>query len=804
MKHFEYSKLQKIKLLFYLLLLSLAFFLLLKQLVKETNPPKSLLINEVCSSNFSLYKDESNNYPDYIELYNASETPISLEGYYISDDKSDLLKVALGAITLQPKEYHAVWLTDTAGSNEIGFKINALGEELFLSNANKEIIDSINVPKLRYNTSFGRTADGGEIWSEMATTFGGSNNEAELFPSIKLNAPNFNVESGFYNEEFSLQIESSPTEKIYYTLDGSTPTLNSTLYDNPIAISEATQQENVLSARTDLSPTNSYLPDFNVDKATIVRAISYNETDNSISEIVTKVYFVGYEEKAEYSDLPIISVVADPSDLLDYDKGIYANGKAYDDYMQNGGMVDGVLQTAYEDANGQTHNLYEASNAFNKGRNWEREASITYFDNSHTLGFEQNVGIRIAGASTRGTPQKSISIYGRDIYDDTVYFQEELFPNVKLSTFKLRNGGSGNADVKIIDAFLESFIDDRNVSVQRSKPCIVFLNGEYWGIYNIRERYDEEYLWNYYHVNTNNVWMIKNGSAEIGDSAAQEAYEYLRTLVTECDLTYDDVYAMVAEQVDVQSLIDYCCVNLYTDNIDISFVQNMELWRTIEPTENAYGDCKWRWMVFDMDITLNDYSEADPSVWMQEYSLINEPFIQSFMKNEQFRKQFCITLMDLANINYSYEKVHPRLMDWQDIYQDQMVKNHRRFFDADFSAETYDTYIHSMDPFFENRFSFVMEGLDDTFNLSGTLEPVHVSCSDIEGGSVTINTSKTAIGADWTGYYYNDFPIVLTATAAEGYRFVGWSGDVISEDNQLELMIPTGGLSLQATFEKVE
>ena len=804
MKSLATRNIYKIKLLFFLTALTIMFVSLMLYAITEKEVPKEIVLNEICSNNFSLYRDEYKNYSDYIELYNASEKPIVLDGLFLSDDVNELQKLALKGITLQPGEYYAIWLNQNMSGGGTVFQINASGEDVFLSNSKNEIVDSVFVPKLKHNISYGRITDGGNEWSEMTPSFATSNDNAELFLSIGLQQPSFSAESGFYEEDFLLQMESGDDETIYYTLDGSIPTIDSLVYEEPITISDASFQDNVYAARTDLSPNKSYVPDFPVDKATVVRAISYHKQSNCASEVATKVYFVGYQGKEEYQNFPVISLTVDPKALFDSEYGIYTNGDAYETYMQNVEIVDGVPEAAYTDAEGEAHYLYEASNAFHEGKEWEREAVMTCFDGKHSYCFEQDVGIRIAGASTRATPQKSFNVYGRDIYDDEIYFEEELFPGMVSSTFKLRNGGNCNADVKITDAFLETCIEDRNVSIQRSSPCILFLNGEYWGIYNIRERYNEEYLWNYYQVNKEDAWIIDSGVAEAGGADAMEAYEFMTTLVTECDLTYDDVYAMVAEQIDVQSLIDYCCINLYTDNRDVAFHENIALWRSAKTDRGKYNDGKWRWMVYDMDDTLYDYTGTDPIEWMQNYRLLNEPIVKSFLDNEQFRKQFCITLMDISNTSYAYEDVHEALMEWKDIYGEQIVKNHQRFFEADFSDEDYQADIKEIDDFFKNRFDYVMEGLAGNFGLTGTIENVTVTCNTPEGGSVTVNTSQINTAQEWTGRYYNDFPVTLTATAAEGYRFAGWNGDVTEEESTVEVMIPEGGLLIQAVFVKTE
>lgn len=766
-----------------------------------------VVINEVCSNNFTLIKDENGNYYDYIELYNPSSEAISLEGCFLSDDENQLQKYALDSVIIPSKGRYVVWLDGIgdAAIGQIGFRVSRLGEEIFLSNLNgEEIIDSVVVPKLSANTSFGRVNDGGKEWKQMTATVGESNNTAEILPSTELKDPVFSVESGFYDEAFSLTITASENEVVYYTLDGSDPTFDSNIYEAALEVDDASRQENVYAVRPDLSPTREYVPSFKVDKATIVRAISYNKQDNTVSKIVSKVYFIGYAEKEEYNDLPIISIVTDPSNLFDMETGIYGNGTKLEQYKAAGGEKDGELLESFTDEEGNSHHLYMASNAFNDGKEWERKAAVSYFDDGHKYSFTQNVGIRVAGQSSRATPKKAFSIYGRDIYDENVIFPYEFFPGTNYSTIKLRNGGSNNYTVMITDAFLEELAVDRNISIQRSTPCIMFLNGEYWGIYNIRERYKEEYLSNHYGVKENNVWLIDGDAARVGDNEAQDAYKNMIAMITECDLSYDDVYAMICDMIDVQSLIDYLCINLYIDNRDVSFMQNTALWRTAESEKSEFGDCKWRWMLFDLDIAIHNDSNSLPLTWMKENDLMNEPVVRSLMASEQFRKQFCLTFMDIANTTYAYDTVHEELMEWEETYKTQMVKSHQRFFDADFTQEEYEGYIEDMDIFFKQRFPFAMKSLAEEFGLTGSMETIIIKNSMPEAGTVMVNTALADSGEEWRGTYFTDYPVSLTATAGEGYRFAGWDGDVSGQENRIEVSIPKGGLAVRAIFEKID
>lgn len=766
---------------------------------------KPVVINEICSNNFSLIQDNTGQYSDYIELYNPNDEPISLEGYFLSDDEKQLHKFSLESISIPPKGYYIVWPTsgtDSLESTSPGFGISKYGETIYLSNSNSgKIVDKVAIPELTYNTCYGRIEDGAAEWAKMSGTAGETNSEANLLMDISSAVPVFNAESGFYKEPFEVEITASEGDTIYYTLDGSIPTLGSYIYQTPIAIEDVSRKENIYASRTDLSVSKHHVPSFPVDKATVLRAVSYNARNNTISEVVTKVYFIGYDARPEYENFPVVSIVTDPDNLFDYESGIYGNGAALDQYKEAGGLQDGELLGSFTDQEGSVHYLYMASNAFNDGREWERKVTLTYFDSLHDLCFEQNVGIRISGNSTRTSPQKSLSIYGRDIYDEGARLPYEFFPGNVYSTIKLRNGGGRNGTVMITDAFVEELAEGRNVSIQRSTPCILFLNGEYWGIYNIRERYKEEFLNNHFGVRNNNVWIMDGDVGRVGDGAARNAYDFMLSMLIDCDLFYDDVYAMICDIIDVQSLIDFCCINLYVNNKDINFEQNTALWRTIEPEENAYGDGKWRWMLFDMDDCLESNNEIS---WMVDHPLLNEPAILSLMDNEQFRKQFCITFMDIANTIYAYDTVHEKLIQWEDIYKEQVVKNNIRFFDESFNEETYHGYITEMDDFFKNRFPFAMESLAYTFGLSGKLETITVESNISEGGTITVNTAHLNDCERWSGQYFTDYPLTFTADAREGYRFVRWEGDINSQESTVVIELPDGGFNLKAIFEKCE
>ena len=759
-----------------------------------------IVINEVCSNNFAVQSDENGEYSDCVELYNPGREAVSLDGCFLSDDEKKMDKYSLEGVLVPAGGYALVWL-----EKESGLRISKDGETIFLADSSLSALDQAVIPRLSYDTSYGRIKDGKYKWSVMKPTLGSSNAEAELLPVISLDEPIFEVTSGFYEDAFTLHLYSPNGEKIYYTLDGSEPDKDSFLYEEPLWITDNSQEENRYASRTDLTPTKDYTPDFPVDKANVVRAVCYNPVTNQMSDIVTETYFVGYDEKTEYAKMAVMSLVANPEDLFDSQTGIYGNGMKYEDYLANGGMRDGEILESYEDADRETWYRYMASNAFYKGREWERKAFISYFDEAHSCCFNQNVGIRISGNSTRGAPQKSFNIFARDIYDETEVIPYAFFDNdIIASSIKIRNGGGNGDGLKFLDALLEEAAGDRKaVTIQRARPCVVFLNGEYWGIYSIRERYSEEYLANYFNIDANDVMLIKAGNAETSSEETMTAYQYMSDVVTECDLTYEDTYALAGELVDIQSLIDYCCINLYIDNRDVGFGYNTALWRTVqEGTGNSDG--KWRFMLYDLDDCIYQDSNIweNRENWMEESVLLNEPVVASLMENESFRRQFCISFMDIANTTFSYERMHAMIADWSSVYGVQVVKDHQRFYDTEYDMEAFCAEAALADAFFENRFAFAMESLAKTFGLSGELNGIRIASNLPEGGTITVNTAELGESGSWEGYYYSDFPVTVSAHAKEGYRFAGWLGDVDSKAEELSISLKNGNITLQALFEK--
>lgn len=394
------------------------------------------------------------------------------------------------------------------------------------------------------------------------------------------------------------------------------------------------------------------------------------------------------------------------------EKGIYGNGQKYESYLENGGMVDGKIQESFIDKQGNTQYIYMASNAFEEGREWEREAQISYFNTDQVYQFERNVGIRISGESTRSRSHKSLKLYARDIYGDGNPMNLEWNGEERAwKEFKLRNGGNECDTNKIKDAFIQTLVKECNVATQDASPCILFINGEYWGFYFLTERYTEEYFQKYYGISEDNILMIDSGGVAIGEEEDYEEYLDLINYLSGTDFTDKRNYDELLKKVDMSSFIDFYCINLYIDNQDIDFGRNMALWKSKRKGTAEYEDERWRWMIFDLDITARDpaVNSFDESL----NDLMKDPIIKNLAQSDEFKKQFEDRFFEIAENIFSYEKVNDELKEWGNNYRRQIIKTQKQFVSEEYDETRYWEYMKEIDRFFEQRPKYIFTYLEN-------------------------------------------------------------------------------------------
>lgn len=523
----------------------------------------------------------------------------------------------------------------------------------------------------------------------------------------------FSRDSGFYEDAFELELGPA-SGTIYYTLDGSIPDKGSLKYEAPILISDASDNDNCFSTRTDVStgfeqaeierlssdPPGYQVPGYNIDKATVIRAVSYDNAGNK-SEIKTAVYFVGFSSRNGYDGMNIISIITAPSNLFDYETGIYVTGKTYDEYIKKYRGSEYYWREEF-------WTLWSA-NYRNRGKKWERDAVCQFFDENGQQVLEQKCGIRIHGGASRGYNPKSLNIYARKEYDGNPQLQYDLFGTGYYPSAVTLSQGGNDIRTKSKDYLIAASTKDLNFSTMNHEPYVLFLNGEYWGIYWLNEKYDARYLDYYYGVSKDNVIIIKEGVLEDGDEDDYKFYSKMIDFCSQSDVSIDANYKKVCELIDMNSYIDYYAVMLFIGRNGDWPSGNYALWRVKKKESSEYGDGKWRWMLFDLNSPGFDIC-FDPI----EYTMENDGMFKNLMTNNTFRTQLLQRIREIANANFSPEIMEQRINRYKEFISDPMKENDKRFFNDD-SLAVFDLEMKELNNFFTDRMTYlepILEGYE--------------------------------------------------------------------------------------------
>lgn len=590
---------------------------------------------------------------------------------------------------------------------------------------------------------------------------------------VQVAAPTFSKESGNYKEGFDLTLSAAEGTTIYYSTDGSVPSPERLAegdskiytYSNAIQVKDRTGEANVLATKENAIAMNQLYNEANkryiatdaqVAKSTVIRAMAV-DAEGNCSPVVTKSYFVGNNLTTKYKDMVVVSLTTDPKNLMDDDIGIFVTG------------------------NNENYNQH--------GKTWEREAALEFYEPDGSIGFTENVGIRVRGGYTRQYQQKSFNVYFREEYGNK-NLKYELFPGEmnyegteevkKFKGFMLRNGGNDIYRTKMRDVFIQSLVRDRNLTTQGYRTCIVYLNGEYWGVYNIQEKQDDNWMESEFGIDKDNLVIIKDGEVEEGEDTDIELYNELRAL-GELDMTQAENYEKFLDAVELQSYVDYYAVETLIGNKDWGFTKNNQFWRSRVVGENEYEDTKWRWVLHDTDQGMRVYGAQldDPFAQMKkngEDGLENDPLFLAVMKNDEFKKVFVNTVMDLLNENFNYTKNISKYEALKAVYEKIMPEQNIRF-GNDWASSDMGAFNGSTQDFVDawKDMDSWMKGLLKTYFSAKNTAKVSVSTNMTSAENVTINTLTESVkdGA-WTGTYYQEVPVTVSAPVVDGLQFEKW------------------------------
>ncbi|MDO4864509.1 MAG: CotH kinase family protein, partial [Ruminococcus sp.] len=526
-------------------------------------------------------------------------------------------------------------------------------------------------------------------------------------------------------------------------------------------------------------------------------------------EPVTKTYFVGTTASGYYKDMKVVSLVTDPDNLFGYENGIYVRGKTYDDYQnqqnpqnpqdpqdpqQPGGPGQGWVFPGFGgggaggiggwgDWGFNFMNPWEIPANYNqKGRDWERVASFEMFDCGESV-VKQNVGIRIKGAASRNSVQKSFTIYARqdygksdleyDFFDGTATKAKSGKAIKKYENIVIRNGGNDAGGFYFRDSVNQQLVADRDMATQAMSECILFIDGEFWGIYQITEKVSDDYIKSHYGVAKSDVALIKNSELEEGTEQDLNDWEQLLDGVANGSITYKQF----AEKVDVQSFMDYFSAEIYFANSDWP-QNNTAVWRSnFADPENPYSDGKWRMFLFDTELGQGMYGTQQNSANADSFSRIRQntdtlsKAFTKLMSDKDFAAEFSRTFMDIANYNFDTEKTTAEIEKFMK-YSEPVVDTYERFSFTSQGAGKFQQEANTVSSFYRSRFDNAVRTLKQAASLTSELSNVTVQ-TDTSKGTVKLNTLSLN-ESSWTGKYHSDYDMTATAEPLEGAAFDHW------------------------------
>jgi hypothetical protein len=548
------------------------------------------LLNEICATNAGVVLDpHSKQFSDWFELRNPGRRPVDLSGCTLSDDQGNPKKWTIPAGTwLPPGQCLLFWADRLDTGLHTNFNLSPAGGTLLLSSPTGEEMDRVAYPAHPSDHSYGRSPKGHSWAFQASPTPGRPNAGIQDVSGKPALPPVFSVPAGFYAGATEVRLTSGDGGTIRYTLNDSLPTRESSLFGAPL----------------------------HIEKTTVLRARVFPQAGLP-SPCAAATYFIG-----ERFTLPVVSVALDPHHLWDEETGMYALGKRASSTPPHYG------------ANYREH--------------WERPASVEFYEVDGRRSFSQYAGVRIHGSITRSVPQKSLGFYAGARYG-TRAFSHALFPSQpeqrSFPSFMLRNSGNDWPRTLFRDGLSHTLVRGRmDLDIQGYRPAILFLNGAYWGILNLRERLDRHYVEAHHRVPAGQVDLLEHFGKVVALEGSAADFEALLAFIGNHDLSTPEAYAEVKERIDIQEFIDYHIVEIFVGNVDWP-VGNVKLWR-----ERKTGS-RWRWMLYDTDLgfALDPTYGADfDMVWLL-LDPVGDPWpnppwstllFRHLAKNPAFRQEF--------------------------------------------------------------------------------------------------------------------------------------------------------------------
>jgi hypothetical protein len=614
------------------------------------------------------------------------------------------------------------------------FKIDQDGESLYLLNPSGTIIDSVGAVSLLNDVSYGRKPDGSSAWRFFREPTPDNTNYTNGVLEYQANPVVFSPIGGKHLGGVIVNITTAnPNDSIYFTTDGSDPETSDMRYIGPLSV--------------------------NTTQVIRARVIKHNVFPGLIG---SSTYIVDLDH-----DIPIICLSTEPENLWNDTTGIYAYGLNPGDYP------------------------YFSANFW---QDWERPVHFEFYDVSGNKKIDQLAGTSIFGGWSRTNDQKSMALFARKEYGkgsfNYQFFEDK--PIDKFESIVLRNSGNDNLGLQFHDCFLTGLTRKMNVDRQAFQPAAVYLNGTYWGLLNIREKVNENFIAENHYVDADSVNLL-DGENKVLHGTNEEYNALIDFLNLHTSLQDNSIYNHVLDQIDIDNFIQYQLTQIYINNRDWPG-NNIKFWNTTTPGS------KWRWVIFDTDFGYGIWNTTDYTLNTLEFAL--EPYntewpnpawstlmLRRMVTNDNFRNNFTIQFCDRLNLDFKPSRIMADLDSLQAIYDHEMVYTFARWWG---SIDEWEQRIYNRKIFGLYRPDYCRSFLQEGFSLGSELE-ISVNVSDELAGLVKLNSIYPKI-YPFNGIYFKDIPIKLTAIPRVGYKFVRWEGSINSTNPVIEYDMSSAGI----------
>ncbi len=625
--------------------------------------------------------------------------------------------------------------------------------------------------------------------------------------------PVLSEESGFYSTDFYLKISHpDSTVRILFTIDGSDPkienlagkewnyktvyktspvdTLGHLLqdtmwtyeYSDSIHIYDRLTEQGITSQIT-TSVYNHFLPSGNVFKGRVIRVVAY--LDNEYSPIITKNYYVTPDGTNRYT-FPVISLSMDNDKMYGYEAGLNVPGVKFDDWRN-----ENPTEPFFVDA---------PANYKNKSSSSEFQVHFSYIKEGQEI-LNHYTGFRLNGNSTLFYPNRAFRLYAKSDYG-TKSFNTNFFegnPHNKFKRLILRNSGNDNDRTFFRDSYIQYLAKNLNFCIQESQPVILFINGEYDGIRNLRDKYDSKYFDRVFNISEDSLDYLENdGIVDEGDSIF---YTQMMDFFKNNSLEDQSNYEAALNYLDPINFTDYYITNIFIANDDWPH-NNNKYWRKRVPYDSTatYGhDGRFRWVLKDTDhgydLSETNRHKLNMIKWVTRVLDASEPdaefynnstlIMRKLLENESYKNYFINRFADLLNTTFTQERAFDIIEQFKNKYQPEIEENSLRWNNFSPVQSKWEEYVDVLNHFALNRPYYQRQHLIEEFNLDG-LYDVFLDVSDTMHGYVHLNTIDILSTTDginemhylWTGKYFKNVPIQFTPLAKQGYKFSHWSGEI--------------------------